>query len=120
MKQKGKNIKNLLFGVLIGLANGLFGAGGGMIAVPVLKSNGQDQKTAHKNAVAVILPLAAVSAIMYYFSANISFRDASVYMLPGVVGAAAATFVMQKISPVFLRAVYGGFMIWAGVRLWLK
>ena len=51
-----ENIKKIFAGVCIGIVNGLFGAGGGMIAVPILKYMGFERKDAHKNAIAVILP----------------------------------------------------------------
>ena len=62
MKNK---IITLTFGFLIGIINGLLGAGGGMIAVPALKKLGMEQKDAHRNAVAVILPLSVLSAVLY-------------------------------------------------------
>ena len=52
-------------GAACGLLNGLFGAGGGMAAVPLLKAGGLPQKKAHATSLAVILPLAAVSAAFY-------------------------------------------------------
>ena len=54
-----------LAGGAVGLVNVLIGAGGGILAVPVLKRTGLDQKQAQANAVAVILPLTALSFIIY-------------------------------------------------------
>ena len=59
-----KHIKPAAFGVAVGLVNGVFGAGGGMLAVPLLKKSGLDQKQSHANAVAVILPITVISAIL--------------------------------------------------------
>ena len=53
-------------GAVIGAINGLFGAGGGMLAVPVLTYvAGLSEKKAHATAIAVILPLCAVGAAVY-------------------------------------------------------
>ena len=46
-----------LSGILIGALNSFFGAGGGIIAVPVLEKSGLLKKESHANAVAVILPI---------------------------------------------------------------
>ena len=104
----------------IGAINGLFGAGGGMLAVPFLKSQGFEQKAAHKNAVAVILPITLVSAVTYYVKDIVSLKDAFVYIPTGIIGALIGTYVIKKISTKFLKIAFAGFMIYAGVRLLLK
>ncbi len=117
MKNKTrKNIKNAAFGVLIGVVNGLFGAGGGMIAVPVLKSGGKPQKIAQQNAVAVILPITVFSAAVSLFFGKVKLSDAAPFVLPGLLGAFLGTHIMKKISPVLLKTLFGGFMIYAGIR----
>ena len=117
---KIKTIKAAAWGLLIGAVNGMLGAGGGMIAVPVLKKLGMEQKSAHCNAVAVILPLSAVSTVIYYLKGNIDLSLGLSFIIPGVLGSIAATYVMKKISPTYLKLIFGGFMVWAGVRLWLR
>ena len=52
-------------GALVGIVNVLLGAGGGILAVPILKKCGLTQKQAQANAVAVILPLTIISFIIY-------------------------------------------------------
>ncbi len=117
--KKGKFI-SALFGLLIGAVNGLFGAGGGMIAVPVLKKLGLSQKEAHANAIAVILPITIVSAVMYVLKDTVKISDALIYLPTGVIGALLGTVCLKKISPVWLKRIFGGFMVYAGVRLLLK
>ena len=57
---------SVLLGVLIGFVNGLFGAGGGMLVVPVLTFLlGLNTKRAHATAILIILPLCAVSGVVY-------------------------------------------------------
>ena len=78
MKQtkSGSQVKQrILSGALIGIINGLFGGGGGMIAVPVLIGLlGYPQKEAHATAIAVIAPVCAVSAAAYVFAGCASPR----------------------------------------------
>ena len=104
-------------GVGIGLVNGIFGAGGGMLAVPFLKKSGLDQKSAHANAVAVILPITVISAILYLIKGNVVLSDSFIYIPTGLIGSVAATFLLQKFSNSFLQKVFAIFMIYAGVRL---
>ena len=120
VKFKNFSLKSFLFGTEIGAVNGLFGAGGGMLAVPFLKSQGFEQKAAHKNAVAVILPITLVSAIMYFAKDIVSFKDAFIYIPTGVIGALIGTFIIKKMSTKFLKIAFSGFMIYAGIRLLFK
>ena len=107
-------------GLTIGLINGLLGAGGGMIAVPLLKKIGFEQKQAHINAVAVILPISILSAILYLIKDYVNLKDAVIYMPTGVIGALIGTYLLKKISPVWLKRIFGIFMVYAGVRLLMK
>lgn len=109
-----------LFGVLIGAVNGLFGAGGGMLAVPLLKKTGFEQKEAHANAIAVIVPITVASAIMYLARGNVRFYDALIYLPTGILGALLGTLCLKKISAVWLKRIFGAFMVYAGIRLLFK
>ena len=59
-----KMITKILSGLAAGAVNSALGAGGGMIAVPMLKKSGMEQNRAQANAVALImLPTAASAGI---------------------------------------------------------
>ena len=117
---KNQKIFNAASGLLIGAVNGLMGAGGGMLAVPILKKMGMEQKQAHTNAVAVILPITVLSSILYLVKGYVTFSDALPFIPAGVVGSLIGTWVIKKISPLWLKRIFGSFMIYAGVRLLLK
>jgi uncharacterized membrane protein YfcA len=119
LKKKSK-ILSFAFGIAIGIANGMLGAGGGMVAVPALKKLGLNQNKAHANAVAVILPITVFSASVYMIKDYVNIKDAFIFMPFGIVGSVLATWLLKKISPNLLRVVFGGFMIWAGVRMLFK
>lgn len=114
------SLKNGVQGIAVGLVNGVFGAGGGMLAVPLLKKSGLDQKSAHANAVAVILPITVISAILYILKGKVALSDSFTYIPTGLIGAVIATFALKKISNKWLRRIFGGFMIYAGIRLLIK
>lgn len=104
-------------GLAVGLVNGLLGAGGGMIAVPLLQRLGLERKQAHANAVAVILPITVLSAALYLVKGYVSFSDSLIFIPGGIAGSLLGTLIMKKISPKWLKRIFGGFMIYAGVRL---
>lgn len=120
LTKKKINFKALLLGVAVGLVNGVFGAGGGMLAVPILKSNGLNQKSAHANAVAVILPITVISAILYLIKGNVALSDSFSFIPTGLIGSVIATFMLQKFSNKLLQKIFAVFMIYAGIRLLIR
>lgn len=115
-----KNLLKTVGGVLIGFINGLLGAGGGMIAVPLLKKCGMNQTQAHANSIAVILPLTIISAALYLYKGYISLSAALPFLPFGVIGSLFGTWLLTKIPNKMLQRIFGIFMLWAGVRMWMK
>lgn len=107
-------------GALVGIINILLGAGGGILAVPILKKNGLTQKQAQANAVAVILPLTIISFIIYTKKQYVNFFGA-LWIIPfSILGGLIGTFVFRKLSSTVLKRIFGAFMIWAGIRMLWK
>ena len=72
---KNKKLFYTLGGIAIGFVNGLLGAGGGMLAVPFLKKCGLSQRQAHQNAIAIILPITAVSVGIYLYCDYVNLSE---------------------------------------------
>ncbi len=117
---KKKNIIKMACGLAIGFINGLLGAGGGMLAVPLLKKYGLDTKEAHASSIAVILPLTIFSAALYVISGRVNISDSFIYIPTGILGAVIGAFILKKIPDKWIRRLFGIFMIWAGIRLFLR
>lgn len=115
-----KYLKLALGGVAIGLINGFFGTGGGLLAVSFLKSLGFEKRESHANAVAVILPICILSAGLYIFKDYVEISHAAAFIPTGLLGALIGTMILKKISPMWLKRIFGAFMIYAGVRLLLR
>ncbi len=115
-----KKLLSFFGGIVTGIINVLLGAGGGILAVFLLKKSGMTQKEAQANAIAVIFPLTIISLIIYLIGGYVNFYD-NIYLLPtGVLGALIGTFILKKISPRSAKIIFGLFMVWAGVRLLIK
>lgn len=115
-----KNLLGIGGGTAVGIINGMLGAGGGMLVVPLLKKMGLSQKQAHANAVAIILPIATLSAGLYLWRGHVTFSEAVIYMPTGLLGAWLGTLLMRKISNKWLKRIFGGFMVYAGIRLLMR
>lgn len=112
-----ENTKYAVTGALAGMANGFFGAGGGLFLVPLLTAwCGLEQRNAFATSVAVILPLSVVSAIIYWMKGGIDLSLAWPYLLGGAVGGAIAGRIFQKVSMVWLRRAFGLLILYGGVR----
>lgn len=117
---KIKNPLTLISGFAVGIVNALFGAGGGMIAVPLIRSKGKSQKQAQASAVAVILPLCVVSATVYFFKGYYSFSEALKYVPFSVIGGIAGTFFLKKIPDKILKKAFSLLMLYLGIRMLFK
>lgn len=118
MRTDKKNFKSALSGLLTGAVNGLFGGGGGMVAVPLLKNLlGYNEKKSHATAILVIAPVCAASAIIYiisgYFRADV--------VIPAAIGAVAGGFIGAKLLGVLpefiINLIFIAAMLAAGARM---
>lgn len=113
-------ITPILGGAAIGALNGLFGAGGGMVAVPLLSLCGLSRRESHATSIAVILPLTLLSIFLYIRAGTVDFYAAVPYLGGGVLGALAGSFLLGRISPTWLKRIFGGLILFAAVRMWLS
>lgn len=113
-----KNGQSVVCGVAVGLANGLFGGGGGMIAVPLLQRLGLEEKRAHATAILWILPISILSFVLYaikgYYRAGVLIPTALGVTAGGFLGAKLlGKMPVKMVNLVFavLQAVAGAFLI---------
>ena len=110
--------KCLLTGGLAGFINGFFGAGGGMIVVPLLiLLVGLEDKQAFSSAISIILPLTIVSLVIYAKDGSLDFKAALPYLLGGAGGGVLAGLWFKKVSARFLHIALGLLILFGGARL---
>mgnify|MGYP000599155691 FL=1 len=110
-------VMGTLGGFGAGVINGLLGAGGGMVVVPLLSALGVRGKKSHATALMVIVPLSLVSAILYLVQGRVTVMDALPWLPGSLLGAYLGSRLMPKISTGWLKLVFGGLMLWGGIRL---
>ncbi|SCY17289.1 sulfite exporter TauE/SafE family protein [Alkaliphilus peptidifermentans] len=105
-------------GMVAGIINGLFGAGGGTIIVPALYFVfGVSQHKSHATAISIILPFALVSSYIYYKSGFAALDVTLKIILGGVVGSYIGSKCLCLFSANYLRKIFGLFMILAALRM---
>lgn len=110
-------LKFAIIGSLAGIANGFFGAGGGMFLVPLfinwVKMN---DKTAFATSVSIILPLSVVSSVVYYFQGSVDLSLATPYLIGGFFGGILSGIIFKNLSVTPLKRILGIMIIYGGVR----
>lgn len=113
-----KTRKRISAGLLTGAVNGLFGGGGGMVAVPLLKNMlGFSEKRSHATAILVIAPVCAVSAFVYIFNGYFSAEVVIPAALGSVAGGMVGAFLLDKLPEMLVNLVFVAVMLAAGVRM---
>lgn len=113
--------KYVLTGLFTGLLNGLFGAGGGLLAVPMLQKCGLPARKAHATSLAVTLPLSVLSAVLLLTSGiQADVPSLLLTAAAGLPGAWIGARVLRRINPLLLKRIFGGVMIVSAVRLFFR
>jgi len=109
--------KAAVTGTAAGILNGLFGSGGGMVAVPMFKKSGLSVKEAHATSVLMMAALSAASAGLYLYSGRLEFNDAMAFIPGGIAGGVAGSLFFKNIKAVTLRRIFGGFIVFAALKI---
>ena len=105
-------------GAFVGFVNGLFGGGGGMIVVPVLKDILKlETKKSHATAIFVILPLCITSVITYLITKNFNFDYVLEITIGVVIGGIIGAILLSKLKGKLINIIFIIFLIAAGVKL---
>lgn len=104
-------------GALAGLANGLFGGGGGMVFLPILSRRGDlSQRQLYATCVGVIFPICLLSAAVYLLRGGVALTAALPYLAGGLLGGWLGGMLYGKVPTVWLRRIFAGFLFYAGVK----
>lgn len=113
-----KTVKCLFIGAFTGVVNGLFGSGGGCIAVPCFeKLLGEEEQRAHATAIAVILPLSVISAALYISRVSVDLFSVVFVSLGGIAGGIVGAKLLDKMSGSLLHIIFGITMLAGAVRM---
>ncbi len=100
-----------------GLANGLFGGGGGMVFLPILSRwGGLEQRKLYATCVGVIFPVCLVSAGVYLFRGGVSLSAAWPYLAGGLIGGWVGGKLYGKVPVQWLKRLFAAFLFYAGVK----
>lgn len=114
MRLKDKTVM-LISGGLAGAVAGLFGAGGGMVLVPMLtKWTTLTEREIFPSSVGIILPICVFS--LWTSGLPIPWRDSLPYLIGSCLGGLAAGLAGKKIPVTWLHRILGVLILWGGLR----
>lgn len=109
-------IFSTIAGAAAGAVNGLFGAGGGMVLVPLLScSKSFSEREIFASSVPIILPV-CISSLLFSSGGALPWSAAWPFLLGGIPGGILASTLGRRIGTKWLHRILGCLIIYGGVR----
>ena len=117
-KKEVSVLRCAIAGAAAGFVNGFFGAGGGMVLVPLLIFLAKlEDKQAFSSAISIILPFCIVSLFFYGADGGLPLRESIPYLLGGAGGGILGGLLFKKASARLLHIALGVLILFGGARL---
>lgn len=119
---KKNQVKNfwlsIMVGAITGFINGIFGGGGGMIVVPMLKFILKySEKQSHATAILIILPLSIASGLFYSAYGRVNFQTFLPIVIGVVGGGVVGALLLKKLSSKWISIIFCLVMAIAGAKM---
>lgn len=113
---RGNRFRSLAAGAAAGAVNGLFGAGGGMVLVPMLSGNTVfSEDEVFSSSVLIILPICLVS-LGVSTGFQLPWAQAWPFLAGGIPGGILAALLGKRIPLVWLHRMLGLMICYGGIR----
>lgn len=110
-------IRCALAGFCAGAVTGLFGAGGGMVLVPLLVLlTDMEEDAIFPASVSIILPICLVCLIQYALDGSLPWKEALPYLLGSCGGGILAGLLGRRLPVLWLHRLLGALILWGGIR----
>lgn len=110
-------IAGILAGFLAGGITGLFGAGGGMVLVPLLVLLVRlDEDAVFPASVCIMLPICVCCLCNAAMRQALPWAEATPYLAGSCIGGIASGIIGKRIPTVWLHRALGLLILWGGVR----
>lgn len=117
---RNKILGMITAGACAGLVAGLFGAGGGLVLVPLLTllTDLEDEEV-FPASVSIVLPICVVSLAFTAWYGAIAWSASFPYLIGSALGGFFAGLLAKKVPTTWLHRGLGLLILWGGVRyLW--
>lgn len=122
--KKEKNLKILsivklvLVGIVAGFINGFFGAGGGLLLVPMIHYFcKQDSKVAHATTLVCVMFMCVSSSVLYIVKKQVDYTLFLCCSVGSVIGSLVGVKLLKKLKNSIIDLVFSFVLIAAGVLM---
>ena len=107
----------LVAGLACGIINGLFGAGGGMLLVPLLTLlTPIEEEQVFPASISIVIPICLVSLGVLAWEGKVYPEAALPYLLSGALGGIIAGKWGHRVPVIWLHRLLGIMIAWGGIR----
>lgn len=115
--RKIPNIGPIAAGFAAGTVAGLFGAGGGMVLVPLLTLlTDTEEESLFATSLSIMLPICVITLISSAIVTPLPLGDTLPYLIGSAAGGVLAGMSGQKIPVSWLHRALGILILWGGIR----
>lgn len=111
-----KGIGLLGVGAVSGFVNGFFGAGGGLLLVPLISLVSKDEsRVAHATTLGCVLFMCVASSVIYFVKKQLDFKLILICLIGSVVGSLIGTKLLKKLKNNVIDLIFSCILVIAGV-----
>ena len=111
-----KNIKFIVCGIIAGVINGFFGAGAGLILVPLMSGVGKlDSKKSHATTLSCVLTMCICGSFVYFFNNVIDYKLTIFCIVGSVIGSLIGTKLLKNLKNNIIDLIFSIALIGAGI-----
>ena len=109
-------VRLVAVGLVAGFINGFFGAGGGLLLVPMISYVGnKNSKISHATTLACVLVMCVASSIFYFVKKQVDFKLWLVCGIGSLIGGFVGTKLLKKLKNNVIDLVFSVVLMVAGV-----
>ena len=109
-------LKMRLCGCAAGCVHGLFGAGGGMVLIPLLSKTDLEEQEVFPASISIILPMTVITLIISSWMTPLPWVSAFPYLIGSAIGGILAGLFGKKIPVLWLHRILGVLILYGAWR----
>ncbi len=108
----------VMVGIFGGVINGLFGAGAGLLLVPLIRLVSKlDEKKVHATTLGCVMLMCISSSVVFFVHKQIDYKLTLWCFIGSLAGAILGTFLLQKFKNKVINIIFSCLLLVAGILM---